>query len=82
MNIGIFVKKIIRFTTYGILVGTVGLFAFLVSKDRSDHKVILNPLGHPYPDIAHAEADSADSGDSGDSADSADSGDSASDTTM
>lgn len=79
------IKKILRFATYGSLLGIVSLFSFLVSKNKEyeEYSVTLNPL-NDIP-IAHADVptgeggrpgssgdDGGDSG-SGDSSDSSDS---------
>lgn len=47
------IKKMIRIVTYGTLFSAVSLFGFLVSKNKSEYIVTLNPL----IDIPSASAD-------------------------
>ncbi|MDO8481970.1 MAG: hypothetical protein Q7S75_02725 [bacterium] len=68
------IKKIIRLVMYGALLSTIGLFSLLISKNKGEYSITLNPLG----DTLVAHADVPPSGDSGGGGDSGDSGDSAS----
>ncbi|MDP3779522.1 MAG: hypothetical protein Q8R30_05805 [bacterium] len=65
------IKKITRIGIYSALLGIVGLFASLFSRDKQEYHINLNPFNlHSLGETAHAETgDGASDGSDGSSSD-------------
>lgn len=66
------IKKMIRFALYSILLSSIGLLGFLVSRKKGEYRIILNPSDNTKDLLGGIHTASAESSDTGDS--SSDSG--------